>query len=207
MSATPNKPVLPSWDPAVAFQLLGALGGDYDRAAATLRIDVTELREAGQKYGWDSQLRGMGLAVASGPPAANSGLDRVQAIQRQQSRGLHLIQAFRLQGLVDQVAKEMMDPAKLAEATTEYTKHGPKRTFKPLVDLVTAANTAQQMASRALQDDADHVEQDKEALQSAGAQIAADFGAALDVALSAGKTPTQVLRDSLATRPPEVGLT
>ena len=73
------------------------------------------------------------------------------------------------------------------------TKNGTKRDMRTVVDLVNAANVAQAMTARALQDHKDNEAGDREAMD--GNQLSLAVGAALDAAMSTGKPSSELVRE------------
>lgn len=182
-----SESVAPELDPAAAFLALCAFRGDVLQAAEALRVPTDDLKTLSARYDWPTRLRSMG--VSPGGAASN----KQDATTRAQNRALNLVQAIRLREVVDRVTVEVLSsPEKLAEFTTVTTKNGTKRDLRTITDLVNAANVAQQMTSRALQDHADNEAPDREALR--GQELSIELSAALDAAAKTGLPSSEVVR-------------
>lgn len=182
MSEAVAKPY--AGDPAAVFVVLAHYHGDVQQAAVALKVSEDELWPLINKHNWLPKLKAMGVASV-----------KRDAVGRALNRGLNFIQATRCRELVDRLLVRLLsDDEVLAEFTTEVSKHGTKRTIRPLVDLVTAANVAQEMTARALQDTPDSAEIDREAMKD-GKQISIAIADALDAASSSGLPGSKLMRD------------
>lgn len=175
-------------DPAAVFSALVLFRGDLIQTSESLRVPERTVAEMSSKYGWAAKLREMGVTGSSAPT------NKQDAVARLQNRAMNFVQAIRLRELVDRLALEMLEsPEKLTEFTTVVTKNGTKRDMRTVVDLVNAANVAQAMTARALQDHKDNEAGDREAMD--GNQLSLAVGAALDAAMSTGKPSSELVRE------------
>lgn len=189
----PEPAAIDHLDPAAAFLTLCAFRGDVLQAAEALRVPEDDLRILSSRYGWPQRL--MSLGVTPGAAASS----KQDATTRAQNRALNFVQAIRLREIVDRLTVEVLSsPEKLTEFTTVTTKNGTKRDLRTVTDLVNAANVAQQMTARALQDHADNEAPDREALR--GQELSIELGIALDAAAKTNIPSSELVR-SLEDRP------
>ncbi len=180
----PARPI----DPAAVFSALVLFRGDPIQTAESLRIPEKVVLEFSAKYGWATKLRDMGVSGSTGPT------NKQDAVARFQNRAMNFVQAIRLRELVDRLTVELLeDPEKLKEFTTVVSKNGFKRDMRAIVDLVNAADTAQMMTSRALQDHKDNESGDREAMD--GNQLSLAVGAALEAATQTGRPSSELVRE------------
>lgn len=172
----------------MVFVTLANFRGDVHQTSEALHLPLDELRGMVDRYRWTDRLRAMGIV------AGNSPSSKQDATTRFLNRAVNFVQAARLRELVDRVTRDVLSSEeKLEEYTTVVTKSGTRRDLRAVTDLVNAANVAQQMTARALQDHADNEAADKAALE--GQELSLSLGQAMDAAMAGGKPITDVIRD------------
>lgn len=151
------------------FQAYLAFAGDLDRVQAVLQVSRARLEAVAREFKWVEKLR----AELGGEPGAIS-----PDQQRMLNRSVNLVQATKLRQIADAILTHFSTGGRHLELITITTKFGTGIDVRPLKDLASAIETAQNLTRQALGDTAD-----KTIEESAGDQDPAKVSAAIQKAL------------------------
>jgi hypothetical protein len=159
-------------DQVAAFFVFAQYAGDVERTAFALSLPAEAVFSVASANGWAEKLKRS--------TASNSGGQSAE--QRSVNRIVNYVQAHRLRAMVDALVSEFTDePEKLKELVEVHTKGGSYVDMSPVLNLVKAAETAQNMTYRALGDSMEQSKAD-ERPDAGGKDLSKAVWQAMDVA-------------------------
>jgi hypothetical protein len=178
-------------DVSQVFQTYITLGGDVERTAIVLNLDLITVKALATSENWE--------AKAAGWRKAGDG--ELKDTQIQFNRAVNYVQSHRLRSIVDAITTQLAlkRPEELIDLLTKTSKNGSEFSARPLADLVKAAETCQAMTQRALGDTvAERPESDGD---KPGSRMAILVMNAMNAADKLGLDSAAVVREQLAPPP------